>query len=492
MKTAFRPRILVCWLILLGLLVALHPACARNPVTGKREIALISEAQEAQIGREAHPQILAQYGQLENREIQSYVNDLGQRLARVSHRPELEWHFTVVDVPVVNAFALPGGYIYITREIMAYMNNEAELVGVLGHEIGHVTARHSVSQMSRAQLFGLGLGIGSIISPTFYQLSGLAETGLSLLFLKHGRDDERQSDSLAVGYMLENGYDPRAFAQFFEVFQMMQEESGQALPHWLSTHPTPPDRIERTSQEAEQALAQRETGNLKVERDGYLRRLQGMVYGENPREGFMQDGTFLHPDLRFQISFPRGWRVQNTRNAVLAAEPNGGAGIQLTLAQEQQRSPEDYAAQLARQPGFRLVSGQRTTINGNPSFIGVFEVTDQERQQSIAALAAFISFRGNLYQIAGITSPNQFQSVNRTFEQSLRSFSELRDSRALQVQPDRLRIESARQGQTLADLARSLNNPRITAEDLARLNRLEPNSSLRAGAPVKVVEPGRR
>ncbi|RPJ56832.1 MAG: peptidase M48 [Acidobacteria bacterium] len=491
MKKPLTVRLLVFWLSLAVLLTGLYPGCARNPVTGKRQVALISEQQEIAMGRESHPQILQQYGRLENAQIQTYVEGIGQRLAGVSHRPELEWHFTVVDVPVVNAFAVPGGYIYITREIMAYMNNEAELAGVLGHEIGHVTARHSVEQISKAQLFSLGLGVGSIISPTFQQLGGLAESGLGLLFLKYGRDDERQSDQLGVNYMLQAGYDPRRMVEFFEVFERLQEESGEVLPNWLSTHPAPPDRIKRTSEEASQLLANRPSTDLKVAREPYLRQIAGIVYGENPREGFTQDGWFLHPDLRFRIRFPNGWRVQNTRSAVVAVEPNGAAAIQLTLATER-RSPEEYAALLANQPGVRLVSGNRTSINGNPSFLGIYEVVNQNTQQAIGALAAFISYGNNLYQVVGITSPNQFRSASNIFESSLTTFGALTDNRALGVQPDRIRIVEAREGQTLRDLAGRFSNSRIKLEDLALLNRLEPNEPLRAGVEVKLIEPGRR
>ena len=443
------------------------------------------------MGREAHPQVLQQYGQLDNQQVQTYVDGIGQRLAAGSERPGLEWHFTVVDVPVANAFALPGGYIYVTRDIMAYMNNEAELAGVLGHEIGHVTARHSVEQISKAQLFSLGLGVGSIISPTFEQLSGLAESGLGLLFLKYGRDDERQADGLGIKYMLQQGYDPRKMVEFFEVFERMQEKSGEVLPNWLSTHPSPPDRIKRSNEEVGQLLANRPTTDLRVAREPYLGQLAGVIYGENPREGFTQDGWFLHPDLRFRIQFPNGWKVQNTRSAVVAAEPNGAAAIQLTLATER-RTPEDYAALLANQPGVRLVSGNRTSINGNPSFLGVYEVLNQDTQQAIEALAAFIAYGGNLYEVVGITSPTQFRSASRIFESSLTTFGQLTDSRALGVQPDRIRIVRAREGQTLRELAERLQNSRIKLEDLALLNRLEPNEPLRGGVEVKLIEPGRR
>jgi predicted Zn-dependent protease len=196
----------------------LHGSCVKNPVTGGRQPALISTSQEIGIGQESHPEIIAEYGSVENPALQEYFSRIGHEIAKISHRPDLPWTFTVLDSPVVNAFAVPGGFIYLTRGILAYMNDKAELAGVLGHEIGHVTARHSVTQISQQQLFGLGLGVGSIFSSRFRQLSGLAETGLGILMLKYSRDHERQSDQLGVEYMSKAGYDPVQMSRFFEVF----------------------------------------------------------------------------------------------------------------------------------------------------------------------------------------------------------------------------------------------------------------------------------
>src|SRR5688500_6955190 len=178
------------------LLAGLSGGCATNPATGEREISLIGEGQEVQMGQESDPQIVASMGLYQDEAVQQYVNQLGQRLAAASERPDLPWTFRVIDDPTVNAFAVPGGFIYITRGLMAHMTSEAQLVGVLGHEIGHVTARHSVSQMSRQQLAQLGLGIGMILSPQLAQLGDLAGAGLQVLFLKYSRDNENEADEL--------------------------------------------------------------------------------------------------------------------------------------------------------------------------------------------------------------------------------------------------------------------------------------------------------
>lgn len=466
--------------------------CARNPVTGKRQIALISEQQEIAYGREAHPEVLAEFGRVEDGELQNYLDRIGQELAGVSHRPELEWHFTVVDAPVINAFALPGGYIYFTREILGYMNNEAELAGVLGHEIGHVTARHSVKQISRAQLFSLGLGLGSVISPTFAQFGELAQAGVGLLFLKYGRDDERQSDELGIEYMSKVGYDPRELSDFFQVFQGLQERTDQSLPGWLSTHPAPPERIENTAELARQAISQNPAKEWRTARDTFLQRINGIVFGENPREGFADDGWFLHPDLKFRFRFPDGWRVQNSKRSVVVFPQNQEAAIQLTLARAPKgTSPEDFARNIAQQPNTRMVDGRRTQINGNPAFVGVYELRDPQGN-SLGALAGFISYQGNLYQLVGMSPAQLFGRYRSVFEQSLNSFTELTDGNALDVQPDRLRLRQVRQGETLQAIAEALSNPRVKVEDLALLNRVDPDQPLPAGSTIKVIEPGRR
>src|SRR5262245_6187516 len=204
-------------LILYVYLACALAGCAKNPVTGKREIVLVSESQEVAMGADSHPQVQREYGFVADEKLQRYVQSMGNKLVAVSHRPALPWHFTVVDSPVVNAFAIPGGYVYLTRGILAYLNSEAELAGVMGHEIGHVTARHSVRQITRQQLAQLGLGVGGVLSPTFGQLGNLAGSSLGLVFLRFSRDDERQADRLGVEYAARGGWDPREVSNFFEV-----------------------------------------------------------------------------------------------------------------------------------------------------------------------------------------------------------------------------------------------------------------------------------
>src|SRR5690606_471691 len=309
----------------------LFAACVRNPATGQRQFSLISEAQEIQMGREYDAQIVASLGLYPDTALQRYVQELGSRLAATSERPHLPWTFRVLDDPVVNAFALPGGYIYVTRGILAYLGSEAELASVLGHEIGHVTARHSVSRMSTQQLAQLGLAVGVLLRPELESVAGLANAGLSVLFLKYSRDDERQSDDLGLRYMRRGGYDPREMADVFAMLESVSSaEGGGRVPEWLSTHPDPGNRRDRIERQVAALPPDSQSG--RVERESFLRRLNGLVFGDNPREGFFRGNEFLHPELAFRFSFPAGWSTSNQKSAVVAVSPNQDAVVQITLA----------------------------------------------------------------------------------------------------------------------------------------------------------------
>lgn len=305
----------------------LQTACATNPVTGRRELSLVSEAQEVQMGRDASQGDLQRVGTVNNPAAQALVRGIGARMAAKSERPNLPWEFHLLDDAAVNAFAYPGGFIFVTRGLMTHLNSEAELAEVIGHEIGHVTAKHSVAQISQSQLAQLGLVGASVFSPTIAKYGDLLGTGASLLFLKFGRDDELQADALGFQYSLVQGYDVREAPKVFQTLGRLSGGAGR-VPEWQSTHPDPGNRIQR----AEQRLAQTPASayaNSRVNRVEYLRLLDGMVFGENPRLGYFTGNRFLHPDLRFQLDFPSGWKTANQPEAVIAVSADNGAQIQL-------------------------------------------------------------------------------------------------------------------------------------------------------------------
>ena len=472
------------------LMLAIVLGCARNPVTGKRQIVLVSEGQEIALGAQSHVSAQAEFGFLNQPAVQTYIQQIGKKLTAVSHRPNLDWHHTAVDSPVINAFAIPGGYVYFTRGILAYINTEAELAGVMGHEIGHVTARHSVSQMTRSQVAQIGIGAASILSPTFGQFGEAAGGALGVWFLKFSRDDERQADQLGVEYAARAGYDPREVSNFFDVLRRLSEASErETMPGWMATHPDPGERVTTTRAAAQQWIAQLglTPERMTVNRDAHLRSIDGLVYGDNPREGFVEEGRFYHPELQFQMTFPAGWKVENTRSAVYALEPNSAAQIQLKLANAPQgTTAEAYARQLAAQ-GLSPISGGPVTINGNRAYLALYTLRDGGGA-TVPALAAFIEHRQQLYEILGpMTDLARYRSP---IEAAMRSFDRLTTPRILGMQPDHLRIYTARQGDTLQSLADRYANPRVSVDDLALLNRLAASQPLTPGRLIKVVEKG--
>jgi predicted Zn-dependent protease len=458
----------------------LATGCATNPATGERELSLVSESQEIAMGRQAAQQVQQSIGLVDDADLQRYVQQVGGRLAAASQRPGLPWTFGVVDDPVPNAFALPGGFIYITRGMMNLLTNEAELASVIGHEIAHVTARHSVSQISRAQLAQLGFGLGGILFPKVQQLSPLIGAGLDLLFLKYGRDDEREADTLGFDYVRMEGYDVREFPDVFATLQRTSEESERGLPAWLSTHPTSVERVD-----AAEALVAK-TGvptNALVAREAYLRQIDGLVYGENPRHGFFQEGVFYHPDLRLQVRFPSGWQAQNLTQAVVAVSPDNSAALELTIA------PADGARRaldaFASQPGVQLGAVGQQSFHGRPAMTARFRGATQGG--ALDGYVAFIEHGGRTYQMTGYAAVPAFPSYEATLVRAIQSFAPVTDQRILSVQPQRIDVVEIGQRQTVAEFARRFSS-RVPAEELAVLNDVaNPSAPIPAGTLMKRV-----
>jgi predicted Zn-dependent protease len=362
------------------------------------------------------------------------------------------------------------------------MDSEAELAAVLGHEIGHITARHSVAQMSKAQLAQLGLGISMILVPQTQSLGNVLGTGLQLLFLKYGRDDERQADDLGFQYALRESYDVREMDDVFAALDRvgnLQQQS--ALPSWLSTHPAPEERIARINQKV--AALPALPAAAVVNHAEYLGRVDNMVYGENPRQGFFRGGEFLHPDLRFRVSFPGGWKTQNMTQAVMAGSPQQDAAIQLTIAQG---SVDAAANTFFGQQGIQASQVGRDNVNGLPAVSGYFRTTTQEGQ-TIEGLATFISYGGSTYQLLSYTAGGRLQSYDPTFRSVARSFGPLNDSQALNVQPNRIHVVRLSSAMSLNEFNR--RNPSvIPINELAIINQVESaDATLPAGSSVKRV-----
>jgi predicted Zn-dependent protease len=461
--------------------------CARNPVTGKSELSLVSESQEIQMGQQAAQDVAQSIGLYNDSKVQTYVATLGKRMAAQSERPNLPWEFHVVDDASVNAFALPGGFIYVTRGLMTSINDEAELASVLGHEIAHVTHRHSVQQISKAQLAQLGLGIGSILSSDIARFGQLASAGLSILFLKYGRDAENQADQSGFRYALNQNYDVREMTDVFQTLNRISEASGGGkLPEWLSTHPNPENRIERVEEILD--TLQRDVSKGIVNREQYLQYVQGMPYGEDPRQGYFEGTHFYHPQMQFQLTFPDGWQVQNTAQAVAGISPNQDAIMQLALAG--QASPQQAAQQFLSQQGVQAGQGSTSSINGLPAASSYFQA--QTEQGTIQGIVSFISYGGRTFGLMGYTPQGKLSSYDQVFQSTIRSFDQLRDRSKLDVKPARVELVKLSQPMTLEQF-NSRYPSTVSIQELTIINDLEdPGTSLQAGTLVKRIVGGLR
>ncbi len=458
-------------------------SCARNPVTGKREFMLVSKGQEIEMGKQADPEITAFFGLYEDPRLQRFINDKGNEMARESHQPDLDYEFKIVDSPVVNAFAVPGGYVYFTRGIMAHFNNEAEFAGVLGHEIGHITARHSAKQQSRAVMAELGLIVGSVISETFAQFADIGRTGLGILFLKYGRDAERESDKLGVEYSTKIGYDAHQMANFFNTIGRIQHQSGETVPDFLSTHPNPGDRYKRVGELADNWKNELNASNLKVNRNEYLRLIDGLVYGEDPRQGYVVNSVFYHPELKFSFPIPQNWIVQNTPQQVQMAPSDGQSLLLLTLSPD--KDLETAGNALLENYQLTLVSSEKITVNG---FNALTFVADQVQQnQTLRILVYLIQDNELIYTFMGLSLEQTFNNYLPVFTSTMSNFKRLTDPSKINVKPDRIKIIEVTKRTTLSGALQEAGMPAQRFEELAILNGMDIQQTLSPGMLIKVI-----
>ena len=459
-------------------------ACATNPATGNREISLVSESQEIAMGDQTVAAARSAIGIYPDSGLQRYVHALGARLAATTERASLPWNYEVVDDPQVNAFAAPGGKVFVTRGILAYLGSEAELVGVLGHESGHVTARHTARQITRQQLFGIGLIAGAIFSSTVAQNAGAIQQGLGILFLSYSRSDEAQADDLGFRYLRRVNYDPREMAKTFQTLERVGNLSGGGkVPTWASTHPDPGDRYQKAQQRAAAVPADSLQRSL-VNRDAYLRAIDGIVFGVNPRQGYFEGTRFLHPDLRFRIDFPSGWQTQNQADAVVAGSPNNDAILQLSLGGSE--SPDALLQKFAAQQGVQTGNSQRTSVNGLGAATAEFQAQDQQGN-ALAGRVMYVSYGGTTYQLLGYSTAAGYRGYAGVIAQSMQSFAQLTDQTALNKQPVHLSLVRLSRAMTVDEFYRQYPSV-VKLELIAAINGVEPGGTLPAGTMAKRVQ----
>lgn len=473
------------WIV--GGMLALS-GCATNPATGESEISLMSPEQELTIGKEADQQIVSQYGLYEDPKLGAYVNQIGQKIAKQSELPGLTWHFKVLDSPVVNAFALPAGYVYVTRGLLAHVQNEAQLAVVLGHEIGHVTARHTARRFTRQQLTSLFVGLGALFIQEMRPFLDAIDLGLQLLFLRYSRDDERMADRLGVKYALKSGYQASDGSEFFRTLDRTQELSkGNHLPAWASTHPEPGEREGHIVRYTHELLPQLPA----VPRDGtnpadFLPKLDNLVYGDNPRQGFVKGHWFYHPDLAFQLPVPANWQVQNLPFQVVMTPRSRDAQMILRMAPA--KSPQAAAQEFFQANRLQVVERQAVTIHGMPAFRAISRASmqGQEGSTSVRILSTFVQKGDRMFILHGIAPSRTFSAYGPLFLEVSSGFSPVTDPAILKLQPHRIVIlvapKTAPLGQLLAPLPEGVN-PRA----VAIMNQRELEEQVFAGTLIKDV-----
>lgn len=464
--------------------------CATNPVTGKQDFVMFSEDRELALGRQYHPQIIAEYGRYEDEALQAYVQTIGERMAAVSHRPELIYRFTVLDTPVINAFALPGGYIYITRGLMAYLNSEAELAAVLGHEIGHVTARHGVRQQSAAQAANLGYTLGSIFLPelraagaqnVFNILGGALLSG-------YGREHELESDRLGAEYLARAGYAPRAMLDVIGVLKdqetfaaaeaRRQGREYQGYHGLFASHPDNDTRLQEVVAAADR-YASPENG--RTERVAYLQRIRGMTFGDSEAQGIRSGSDFYHLPMRFALSFPQNWYIENNPDSLQAIAPEGKALIEMRVADINRRqTPLEFIQQ--RMNVGRLSSGRVISSHGLEGYTALGEYQGRPLRVGVV----FLRDKAFMF-LATSKDGREFGLFDSHFVETITSLHGLRDDEialARELKIDVVTVQAQDRYRDWAAGSRISNSP---LQQLRLLNGHYPSGELRPGELAKTV-----
>ncbi len=466
-----------------ALALALLAGCAQNPVTGQSDFVMMSESQEVAEGRQADVQVKKQYKVYESKAMQDYVNGVGQKLAKQSHRPGLQYHFTVLDSPEVNAFALPGGYVYITRGILAYLNSEAEMAAVLGHEIGHVTARHGVRQQSAAQAANIGLTIASIFVPEIGSNVGqqLSNVIGGALLSGYGREHELEADRLGAQYLARADYDPQAIISILRTLKNQElkdielaKQEGREPRRYSGLFATHPDNDTRLKQVVGEADKLAPPAPFEG-REEFLRNIDGLVFGDSSDQGVVRNNRFYHADLGIALSFPETWQVHNLPDALVAVSPGGEVTMQMKMDQEPRGTPAEYAHRLV---GYGAQT-QLLDLNGLPA--ATFELSNTMggvvyKDKYAYILVAQARARGGL-------------SAHRdAIFDTVRSFHTLTAEERKLVRPLSIRVINVRAGETYAKLAKGSPLGKSAEAYLRLMNAQYPDGEPHAGQAVKIVE----
>ncbi len=484
----------------IGILAVILSGCivSKSPISGRKRAYGYSWQEEINLGRTADSEIVKQYGLYDDAELARYVEEIGQSLVGVSHLrragadPEwmaTEFHFRVLDSPVVNAFALPGGYVYVTRGLLAHLEDQAQLAVVLGHEIGHVAGRHAskrAAKQSFSQVLLLGSAVGGQIlagGSAAQDILNYGSAATQLLFLSYGRDDERESDRLGVEYAALLGYDASHAADFFQSLKRLGDQSGQKIPSMLSTHPDPGERestIKRLS--AEWAAKEPMT---RVDGPSYLDAINGMVFGDDPQNGFERDGIFYHPRLKFAFPVSAIFQVVNQPSQVILINKDQTAGVIFDI--DADHATAKLAAEaFSKQEGITTVQSGIGSSNGLSARYVIAEVSDSNGQKTRLRVH-FVDYAGNVFRFIGLAPKNTFESYDGYFQATMKGFIALSDPDILATQPDRVDVQHVSRSGAFRALIPVKLPSGVTPNGLAILNQVRLDDVLPSGKKYKLI-----
>ncbi len=452
---------------------------------------LMSESREESVAKAEHPKVVAEFGGVyEDPALKSYVQSIVDYLGQVSDRPDIKYRVTILNSPIVNAFALPAGYLYVTRGLLALADNEAELAGVLAHEIGHVTARHTAQRFSRSLLAQGVVGVlGALTRGTQY--SGLADLAAPVAMValsSFSREHEHEADLIGVKVMSRAGFQPKAMASFLSKMQAksgldakLAGASGSGKFNLFATHPRTPERVNRTIA----AANTRPVRQPIIGRDVYLGKLDGLLYGDDPEQGFVRGRQFIHPGLDLRFEVPEGFHLLNGQQRVTATGPDGTL-IRFDSVQGKNAPPAD--AYIARYwaKGQKIANLERLNVNGNEAATATLRMASKQQPVDLR-LVAIKTTPERFYRFLLVTKPSQTAAMSDGFRQAVFSFRGLTNEERQQAKPYRLKLVRVAPGDSVSGLAGRLPYRRLQLDRFRVLNGLEENAILRSGQTLKFI-----
>lgn len=489
------PRLLAAGAAALMLLGAV--SCSSNPATGGSNVVFGTKKGEVENSRRIHDQIVKFYGVYEDQAIQEYVNAVGQRVARHSDMPDMEWKFTVVDEGSINAFTTGGGYVYVHRGLLAYLNSESELAAVLGHELAHVTARHVARGQTRSVLTSL-LALGAAIATGSGAVADMASIGAAAYTQGYGREAEMEADRVGMKYLIKAGYDPKAMGRVFAAFRAQEsfeiaaaraEGREPRVYHGVfSSHPAPDDRALQAARGAAQVAADPE-GGLVDNRNVYMQAIDGLAYGSSKAQGVVRDNRLYHADMNLTMAFPRGWVVENHRDRIIAFTKGQETIMQVTVAGVPERqSPREFL--IERLKGAQLAGGEPVTINGMQGY-SVLTRNGSPLDNGAGPVRWIAVYRGGsafLFAGASKSARDGRPEADGLIRSVAETMRDLRTAEFALAEPYRLKIIRATDRTRLADYAGAIPADRYKKEELELINALYPNKKPPIGEYIKIVE----